>query len=169
MQGRSRRRSAPPPPDSAVAAPVAPAAPCRGPNHGAGRRDSTCLGGRRANGYGGEGRAGGGGGRGGNHRREGKGRRGRAGQGGALLFELKLAVLDPRQPPRLVPIALREAYLRLGGRRCRRRSVGGWKGLRLLVSSDPSRDGQLAERRPALRPRPDSPDEGGRSPAEQGG
>ena len=97
---------------------------------------------------------------------------GRAGQGGALLFELKLAVLDPRQPPRLVPLALGEAYLRIGGRRCRRRcrrrSVGRREALRLLVSSDPSRDGQLAERRPALRPRPDSPDEGGRSPAEQG-
>ena len=94
--------------------------------------------------------------------------RGRAALGGALLFELKLAVLDSRQPPRLVPLALGEPCLRLDGRRRSRRSVGRREGLRLLASANPSRDGQLAERRPALRPRPDFPDEGGRSPAEQG-
>ena len=143
--GRSLRRWAPPPPDSA--APSAPAAPCRGPQRGAGRRGRTCSGG----GTGARGRV-----------------RGRAALGGALLFELKLAVLDSRQPPRLVPLALGEPCLRLDERRCSRRSVGRWEGLRLLVSANPSRDGQLAERRPALRPRPDSPDEGGRSPAEQG-
>ena len=146
-----QHRWAQPPPDPAAAVPVAPAAPCRKPKHGVGRRDSA--GRQSAQGA---------------TVQEGGEARGSAGQGGALLFELKLAVLDPRQPPRLVPLALGEADLRLKGRSSRRRSVGGWKRLRLLVGSDPSRDGQpRAERRPALRPRPDSPDEGGRSPAEQ--